>query len=127
MLESGYGKIINTASMSGHIANFPQNQCAYNSSKAGVLHLTKSLASEWAARGIRVNSINPGYTRTKLLDDLIETPIGKEMVPVWLSGIPMGRFAEVADLQGAVVYLASEVSDYMTGNDLIIDGWYCTR
>ena len=125
MLEVGYGKIINTASMSASIVNAPQNQVVYNTTKAGVLHLTRSLAAEWAARGVRVNSISPGYTRTQLVDDLLETPIGKEMAPKWLALTPMGRMGEVTDLQGAVVYLASEASDFMTGNDLIIDGGYC--
>jgi len=126
MLAAGYGKIINTASMSGHIVNTPQNQSAYNSSKAGVLHLTRSLAAEWAARGVRVNSISPGYTRTLLVDRLLESPEGQHALPTWLGMTPMGRMGEVTDLQGAVVYLASEASDFMTGNDLIIDGGYCT-
>jgi NAD(P)-dependent dehydrogenase (short-subunit alcohol dehydrogenase family) len=125
MLKDGYGKIINTASMSAHIANKPQNQSVYNISKAGVLHLTRSLATEWAPRGIRVNSISPGYTRTRLVDDLLQTPQGKEMLPHWLALTPAGRLAEVTDLQGAVVYLAAEVSDFMTGSDLVIDGGYC--
>jgi NAD(P)-dependent dehydrogenase (short-subunit alcohol dehydrogenase family) len=125
MLRAGYGKIVNTASMSAHIANTPQNQTAYNASKAGVLHLTRTLAAEWASRGVRVNSISPGYTRTKLLDDLVATPIGKSMMPKWMGMVPMGRPAEVEDLQGAVVYLSSPASDYMTGADLLIDGGYC--
>jgi NAD(P)-dependent dehydrogenase (short-subunit alcohol dehydrogenase family) len=125
MFKSGYGKIINTASMSGHIINTPQNQSAYNTSKAGVLHLTRSLAAEWATRGIRVNSISPGYTRTLLVENLLETPQGKKIMPDWMARVPMGRMAEVTDLQGAVVYLASEVSDYMTGGDIVIDGGYC--
>ncbi len=125
MLKAGYGKIINTASMSAHIVNQPQNQSVYNTSKAGVLHMTRSLATEWALRGIRVNSISPGYTRTSLVDDLLQTPQGKEMLPHWLALTPAGRLAEVTDLQGAVVYLAAEVSDFMTGSDLVIDGGYC--
>jgi NAD(P)-dependent dehydrogenase (short-subunit alcohol dehydrogenase family) len=125
MLPAGYGKIINTASMSGHIANTPQNQAAYNASKAGVLHLTRSLAAEWAARGVRVNSISPGYTRTKLVDDLLATPAGQQMMPVWMAFTPMKRMGEVTDLQGAAVFLAAEASDFMTGSDLIIDGGYC--
>ncbi|MCB0179764.1 MAG: glucose 1-dehydrogenase [Anaerolineae bacterium] len=125
MLESGYGKIINTASMSAHIANMPQNQTAYNTSKAGVLHLTRSLAAEWGLRGVRVNSISPGYTRTQLVHQFINEPIGREKLPHWLQRTPMNRLGEVTDLQGAVVYLASEVSDFMTGHDLIIDGGYC--
>jgi NAD(P)-dependent dehydrogenase (short-subunit alcohol dehydrogenase family) len=126
MLAAGYGKIINTASMSGSICNTPQNQAAYNTAKAGVIHLTRSLAAEWAKRGVRVNCISPGYTRTKLVDDLLATPIGQSMQPVWLQMTPMGRMAEVTDLQGAVVYLAAPASDYMTGHDMVIDGGYCT-
>jgi NAD(P)-dependent dehydrogenase (short-subunit alcohol dehydrogenase family) len=125
MLNAGYGKIINMASMSGTISNTPQNQAHYNASKAGVIHLTRSLAAEWAPRGVRVNSISAGYTRTQLVDDLLQTPIGKEMMPRWMSLTPMNRMGEVTDLQGAVVYLASEASDFMTGNDVIIDGGYC--
>ncbi len=126
MLPAGYGKIINTASMSAHIANTPQRQAAYNASKAGVLHLTRTLASEWAARGVRVNSISPGYTRTSLVENLIATPEGLKMHDAWMPLIPQGKMAEVTDLQGAVVYLASEASDYMTGSDILIDGGYCT-
>ena len=125
MKKPGYGKIINTASMSGHIVNTPQNQVPYNVSKAGVIHMTRSLAAEWAHYGIRVNSISPGYTRTALVENLIATPEGKKMMEAWMPLIPMHRMAEVTDLQGAVVYLASEASDYMTGSDLIIDGGYC--
>jgi len=125
MAKKGYGKIINTASMSAHISNTPQNQCAYNASKAGVLHLTRSLAAEWAPKNIRVNSISPGYTKTELVDKLLESPEGKTILPRWLELIPMGRMATTEDLQGGVVYLASPASDYMTGNDLIIDGGYC--
>jgi sorbose reductase len=121
MLAAGYGKIINTASMSGHIVNRPQNQAAYNTSKAGVIHLTRSLAAEWAPRGVRANSISPGYMRTPL----IEAPAIQHMVPQWQAMTPAGRLGEVTDLQGAVVYLAGEASDFMTGHDLVIDGGYC--
>ncbi len=125
MLPAGYGKIINTASMSASISNTPQNQAHYNASKAGVLHLTRSLGAEWATRGVRVNSVSPGYTRTQLVQDLLDTPEGQKVLPTWMGMTPMHRMAEVTDLQGAVVFLASEVSDFMTGSDLIIDGGYC--
>lgn len=125
MLPAGYGKIINTASMSAHISNTPQNQAAYNASKAGVLHLTRSLAAEWASRGVRVNSISPGYTRTALVEQFINEPVGAEKFPYWMERTPMGRMGEVSDLVGALVYLASEASDFMTGHDMIIDGGYC--
>ena len=124
MLEAGYGKIINTASMSAHIVNTPQHQAAYNASKAGVLHLTRTLAAEWASRGVRDNSISPGYTRTALVDQFILEPVGAEKYPVWMERTPMGRLAEVDDLVGAVVYLAAEASDFTTGHDIVIDGGY---
>jgi NAD(P)-dependent dehydrogenase (short-subunit alcohol dehydrogenase family) len=126
MLEAGYGKIINTASMSAHIVNHPQHQAAYNTSKAAVLHLTRSLAAEWATRGVRVNSISPTYTRTKLVENFILEPVGAEKYPTWMERTPMGSMAEVGDLVGAVVYLASEASDFMTGHDVVIDGGYLT-
>lgn len=125
MLPAGYGKIINTASMSGSIVNTPQNQSAYNTAKAGVIHLTKSLAAEWAPRGIRVNCISPGYTHTSLVDELAKSPEGQAMIPQWLRMTPMGRMVEVAELQGALVYLAAEASDFTTGHDLVVDGGYC--
>jgi NAD(P)-dependent dehydrogenase (short-subunit alcohol dehydrogenase family) len=125
MKKARYGKIVNTASMSGHIVNTPQNQTPYNVSKAGVIHMTRSLAAEWAGNGIRVNSISPGYTRTALVEKLVATPEGKKMMDAWIPMIPQHRMAEVSDLQGAVVYLASEASDYMSGADMVIDGGYC--
>ncbi|MCL4250339.1 MAG: glucose 1-dehydrogenase [Anaerolineae bacterium] len=125
MLESGYGKIINTASMTGTAVVRPQPQAHYNAAKAGVIQLSRSLAGEWSPRGIRVNTISPGYTRTKLVDDLLKTPAGQEILPHWLANTPMNCIGDVTDLQGAVVYLASQASDFMTGNDLIIDGGYC--
>lgn len=124
MLPAGYGKIINTASMSAHIANRPQHQVAYNASKAGVLHLTRSLAAEWAPRGLRANSISPGYMRTALLDDLLASPETAPLAAQWTDLTPAGRLGDVTDLQGAVVFLASEASDFMTGHDLVIDGGY---
>ncbi|MCK4803414.1 MAG: SDR family oxidoreductase, partial [Spirochaetes bacterium] len=93
---------------------------------AGVVHLTKSLAAEWAPKGVRVNSISPGYTRTKLVDDLLKTPEGMKVMPIWMERTPVGKMLDVTDLQGAVVFLASPASDLMTGADMLIDGGYCT-
>lgn len=121
MIPQKYGKIINTASMSATIVNYPQSQASYNSSKAGVVHLTKSLASEWAKHGIRVNCISPGYTLTPLVNSIPEV---KELLPLWTKLTPLGRLAQVDDLKGAIVFLASPASDFITGHDLIVDGGY---
>lgn len=119
MFPNGYGKIINTASMSALIVPHPQKQVAYNVSKAGVVALTKTLAAEWADRGVRVNCMSPGIIRTALIEQSAELA---PLVQEWLGGIPAGRLGEVSDLQGGIVYLASSVSDYMTGHNLVIEG-----
>ncbi|XP_040215010.1 D-threitol dehydrogenase-like [Rana temporaria] len=118
MLSQGYGKIINTASMASLIVPHPQKQLAYNTSKAGVVKLTQTLGTEWIDRGVRVNCISPGIVDTPL----IHSEALKPLVKRWLADIPAGRLAQVTDLQAAVVYLASEASDYMTGHNLVIDG-----
>jgi len=121
MLKNGYGKIINMASMSGSIVNQPQNQCHYNASKAGVIQLTKSLAAEWATKGVRVNCISPTYINTDLLK---QNDQAQKYVPLWIEDTPMKKLGDVTDLQGAVVFLASEASDLITGHDLVIDAGY---
>ncbi len=113
------GAIVSTASMSGHIANVPQPQCAYNAAKAGLIHLTKSLAMEWAKYNIRVNSISPGYIATPLSID-----VPPERMENWFFMSPMKRLGRPEELQGAVIYLASDASTYTTGCDIIIDGGY---
>jgi len=119
MIRQKRGSIINMASMSAHVVNVPQKTSNYNASKAGVVQLTKCLAVEWAPHNIRVNSISPGYTLTELARSFSE-----ELMRQWIVKIPMGRMADPAELQGAVLYLASEASSYCTGTDLIIDGGY---
>jgi NAD(P)-dependent dehydrogenase (short-subunit alcohol dehydrogenase family) len=121
MLEGGGGSIINIASMSGLVANRPQPQAAYNASKAAVIMLTKSLAAEWAGRGVRVNAIAPGYVATELTLKGMGNPDWREE---WLRSTPMGRVAEPAEIAPAAVYLASDASSYVTGSVLVIDGGY---
>jgi len=119
--ERKTGSFIITASMSGHIANFPQEQTSYNVAKAGCIHLALSLANEWRDFA-RVNSISPGYIDTGLSDF-----IAKETQDLWHSMIPMGRDGKATELKGAYVYLASDASTYTTGTDIIIDGGYTAR
>jgi NAD(P)-dependent dehydrogenase (short-subunit alcohol dehydrogenase family) len=121
MLERGSGAIVNIASMSGMVSNHPQPQSHYNAAKAGVIMLTKSLAGEWASRGVRVNSISPGYVRTPLTELGMSNP---EWRDVWLSSTPMGRIAEPREIAPAVVFLASDASSYATGTNLVVDGGY---
>ena len=119
MLKQGSGSIINIASMSAHIVNVPQPQCAYNASKAGVIQLTKSLAVEWAARNVRVNSISPGYMGTELV---MNAPHLKALIEKWNAVAPMGRLGKPEELQAIAVYLAGDQSSFTTGSDFVIDG-----
>ena len=122
MIPQKSGNIINLASISAHIVNLPQKQAVYNSSKAGVAMLTKSMALEWAGYGIRVNSISPGYMKTEMTLSTM-----KYLFPEWESLTPLGRLGEPEELRGALIFLASDASSYMTGHDLIIDGGYTIR
>ncbi|EHK16319.1 uncharacterized protein TRIVIDRAFT_39749 [Trichoderma virens Gv29-8] len=119
--KQGSGSLIFTASMSGHIANVPQRQACYNASKAGVIHLAKSLAVEWAGFA-RVNAVSPGYIKTP-----ISSRIPKEWKDEWLSLTPMRREGEAKELKGIYLYLASDAGTFTTGADIIIDGGYCCR
>jgi len=119
--ERGTGSFVITASMSGHIANFPQEQTSYNVAKAGCIHMARSLANEWRDFA-RVNSISPGYIDTGLSDF-----VDQKTQALWKSMIPMGRDGEAKELKGAYVYLCSDASTYTTGADIVIDGGYCAR
>lgn len=117
----GTGSLVVTASISGHIANYPQEQTSYNIAKAGCLHLTRSLANEWR-KFARVNSVSPGYIDTGLSDFVLQ-----EVQQQWLSMIPMGRTGKAEELKAAYVYLLSDASSYTTGADIIVDGGYLVR
>ncbi|MBO5200868.1 MAG: SDR family oxidoreductase [Clostridia bacterium] len=116
------GSIINMASMSGSIVNIPQCQASYNASKAGVIHMTKSLAIEWANYGIRVNSISPGYVGTPMSQPPF---VHQELLDAWNPLFPLHRMAAPEELMPAILYLASPAAGYTTGTDVIVDGAYC--
>lgn len=113
------GNIVNTASMSANIVNVPQGQASYNASKAGVKHLTKSLAVEWVDKGIRVNCISPGYIRTAITGDS-----NPDWQKLWIEASPYKRMGVPEELAGAVIYLLSDASTFTSGSEMIIDGCF---
>ena len=121
MIKQKGGSIINTASMSAGIVNYPQPQCAYNPSKAGVVSLTQCLAVEWAEKNVRVNAVSPGYIETELILE------SKKLVPLmekWKAATPQRRMGKPEELQAICVYLAGDASTYTTGSNFIIDGGF---
>lgn len=122
MLTQGSGAIVNIGSMSGFIVNKPQPQSFYNASKAAVHHLTRSLAAEWAARGVRVNAVAPTYIETPLTSfGIQENP---EMYKVWLEMTPMGRVGQPEEIASVVHFLASDAASLVTGAIVVADGGY---
>ncbi|KEQ58413.1 NAD(P)-binding protein [Aureobasidium melanogenum CBS 110374] len=121
MIKNGIkGSIIMVSSMSGVIVNRPQKQSAYNTSKAAVVQMMKSFASEWGEHGIRVNAISPGYIQTAANE-------GEEMEKLskgWIKDIPLYRIAKPEEFRGTAVYIASDASSYLTGSQIVVDGGY---
>jgi NAD(P)-dependent dehydrogenase (short-subunit alcohol dehydrogenase family) len=121
MLRHGKGSIVNIASMSGVIVNRGLMQCHYNASKAGVIHMSKSMAMEWVGRGIRVNTISPGYTATPMNT----RPEMVHQTKLFEEQTPMQRMATVNEMVGPAVFLLSDAASFVTGVDLLVDGGFC--
>ncbi|MGR3660167.1 MAG: SDR family NAD(P)-dependent oxidoreductase [Paracoccaceae bacterium] len=124
MLAQGSGAIVNVGSISAMVANKPQLQVAYNSSKAAIHQMTTTMAFEYAASGVRVNAIAPGY----VVSDMTKGGIANaEWNKVWTENTPMGRFAQPEEIANCVLFLASDAASYVTGTTLIADGGYTTH
>ena len=121
MLDQGGGCIVNIGSMSAEIVNYPQEQAQYNASKAAVHHLTRSLAAEWAPRGVRVNAVAPTYIETDLTRDVALQP---EIRKHWIEGTPMARMGQPSEIASVILFLASDAASLMTGSIVSVDGGY---
>ena len=120
MIKQRKGKIINIASIAGMVGT-PHHAVAYNSSKAGVINLTRALAIEWGKYNINVNAIAPGIIETDLTRKRLEN---KKYYKYWIDRTPLGRIGKPEDLIGALIYLSSETSDWLTGHTIVVDGGY---
>jgi len=125
MKDDGGGSIVNISSMSGLIANHPQLESHYCASKSGVDGFMTQVASEWGQYGIRVNNISPGYILTDMVEEAIsERP---ELAETWKANMVMDEFAGPEAIAPLAVYLASDASAYVTGEQVVIDGGYTVR
>jgi NAD(P)-dependent dehydrogenase (short-subunit alcohol dehydrogenase family) len=121
MVERGRGAIVTIGSMSGMISNKPQRQVHYNAAKAGVHHMTRSLAGEWAERGVRVNCVAPTYVDTPMSSGAFDDP---SLFPIWMEMTPMKRVAKPDEIASVVLFLVSNASSAMTGAIVAVDCGY---
>jgi NAD(P)-dependent dehydrogenase (short-subunit alcohol dehydrogenase family) len=120
MLERGQGAIVNISSIGG-LGGHP-GRSAYNAAKAGVVVLTEVLGAEWATRGVRVNAVAPGVTRTEMTDEVLRSPAGRARLATYERRTPLGRIADVGEIAECVAFLASSRASFITGATLPVDG-----
>lgn len=124
MLAQGGGVVLNIGSISAYVANKPQDQVAYNASKAAIHQMTRVMAYEYASRNIRVNALAPGY----VVSDMTAGGIANaEWNRVWTENTPMGRFARAEEMASCALFLCSPAASYVTGSVLVADGGYTTH
>jgi NAD(P)-dependent dehydrogenase (short-subunit alcohol dehydrogenase family) len=124
MIERGAGVVVNMASILGLVSSAPIPGAAYAASKAGVVNLTRELAVQWAAKGVRVNAIAPGWFPTEMTGEMFDDERSMAFVR---RNSPMGRAGELHELDGALLFLASDASTYVTGHTLVVDGGWISR
>ena len=125
MIEQGHGNIINIASILGLVASAPVKQASYCASKGAVVNLTRELAAQWARKGLRVNAIAPGWFPSEMTQEkMFEDP---DSMAYLRSGAPMARGGEQHELDGVLLFLASEASSYVTGQTVAVDGGWTIR
>ncbi len=123
MIETGTGSIVNIASVLGSVASAPMPNAGYTASKGAVVNLTRELACQWARKGLRVNAISPGFFPTEMTEGIEEGSTHDYLV----RNLPMGRLGELHELDGVLLFLASDASTYCTGQNLTIDGGWTAR
>jgi len=124
MLAGNGGSIVNTASISGLVAGDGPDTPSYTATKGAIVNLTRELAVRWADRGVRVNAIAPGYFPSEMTSASLESEEGRRFVR---DRTPMGRAGRIDELDGAVLFLASDASSYITGHTLVVDGGWTAR
>jgi gluconate 5-dehydrogenase len=121
MLDAGYGRIINIASMYGLVGNMIAGSAPYHAAKGGVVNLTRALAAEWGKHGITVNSICPGYFYTELTTATLDSDYFQDMAK---RSIPLGRYGREGELDTCALFLASPMSTYVNGQNIAVDGGF---
>jgi len=124
MIQRGRGVMVNVASIHGLVASAPPRQAAYAATKGAVVALTKELAVQWARKGVRVNALAPAYFETELTAPMFEDESSREWI---VRNTPLGRPGELHELDGALLFLASDASSYVTGSTLVVDGGWTAR